>query len=85
MIYDVNMDLTRKAKLVAGGHLNDEMSAYMSYQFVVKRDSVRIGFMIATINDLDAMAIDVRSTFLNEKPRERAYVKIELELFGVKI
>ena len=84
MIYDVNMDLTRKARLVTGGHLNDKMSAYMSYQSVVRRDSVHIGFMIDTMNDLDAMAIDVRNISLNEKPREKAYVKIGLELFGIE-
>ena len=83
MIYDVKMDLTRKARLVTGGRLNNTVSASMSYSFVVKKDSVRIGFMIGAMNDLDVLAADVGNVDLNIKPRVRAHVKIGPELFGV--
>ena len=68
------MDLTRKARIVAGGHLSKEVPRYMSYSSVVDLDSVRIGFLLAALNDLDIMAADVGNTYLNAKPRERSHV-----------
>ena len=42
LIFDVKMDLTRKARYVAGGHLTDPPS-FLTYASVVSRDTVRIG------------------------------------------
>ena len=78
------MNLTRKARLVVEGHLNDEVLAYIEYSYVVEINSVRIGFMKATMNDLNAMVVDIINTYLNTKPRERSYVKKGSELFGVE-
>ena len=50
MIFDVKMDLTRKARFVAGGHLT-ETPASITYSSVVSRDSVRLAFLIAALND----------------------------------
>ena len=52
IIYDVKFDLTRKARYVGGGHLTT-VPASMTYSSVVSRDSVRIMFLIAALNDLD--------------------------------
>lgn len=52
-----------KARLVTGGRLNNEVPAYISSLSVVKRDSVRIGVMIAVMNDLDVMNVDVGDEF----------------------
>ena len=52
MIFDVKMDLTRKARFVAGGHLTKPPSS-ITYSSVVSRDSVRIAFVLAALNDLD--------------------------------
>ena len=46
------MDLTRKARFVAGDHLTDPPTA-MTYASVVSRDSVRIAFLLAALNDLE--------------------------------
>ena len=70
IIFDVKMDLTRKARIVAGGRLSKEVPRYMSYSSVVDRDSVRIGFLLASLNDLDIMAADVGNAYLNAKPRD---------------
>jgi hypothetical protein len=51
MIFDRKSDLTRKARLVAGGHMTDEPHESV-YSSVVSRDSVRITFTIASLNGL---------------------------------
>lgn len=59
MIFDVKMDFTRKARLVAGGHMT-EIPASLTYSSVVSRDSVRIAFLIAALNDLEVLACKYR-------------------------
>jgi len=49
MIFDVKMDFTRKARLVAGGHMTETPSS-ITYSSVVSRDSVRIMFLVAALN-----------------------------------
>ena len=49
MIFDMKMTLTRKARLVAGGHTTVAPSS-ITCSSVVSRDSVRIAFIIAGIN-----------------------------------
>ena len=51
LIFDLKLDMTRKACYVAGGHLTD-VPTYMTYSSVVSRDTVRIGFLIAALNKL---------------------------------
>ena len=58
MIFDVKMDFTRKARWVKDGHStkDPEWSTYAGY---VSRDSVRIAFTYAALNDLDIFAADI--------------------------
>ena len=72
MIFDVKMDLTRKARFVAGGHLT-EPPASITYSSVVSRDSVRIAFVLAALNDLDIMACDIGNAYLNAPCREKVW------------
>ncbi len=51
MVFYIKLDFTRKARLVAGGHLID-VPASMTYSSVVSRESVRIMFLIAALNVL---------------------------------
>ena len=53
VIVNVKMDFTRKAGFVAGGHTTDTPSS-ITYSSVVSRDSVRLAFLIAGLNDLPA-------------------------------
>jgi hypothetical protein len=80
MIFDVKMDLTRKARFVAGGHMT-ETPKESTYSSVVSRDSVRIAFTIAALNDLDVLAADVQNAYLNAPTKEKVYTIAGLE-FG---
>ena len=64
IIFDVKMDFTRKARFVADGHMTDPPSS-VTYASVVSRESVRIAFLIAALNDLDIMAADISGAYLN--------------------
>jgi len=72
MIFDIKMDFTRKARLVAGGHMTETPTA-STYSSVVMRDSVRIIFLIAALNDLDILMSNVGNAYLNASPREKVY------------
>ena len=72
MIFDVKMDMTRKARFVAGGHMTKPPSS-ITYASVVSRDSVRIAFMLAALNDLDVQAADIGNAYLNAKCKERIW------------
>ncbi len=72
-IFDVKMDFTRKARFVAGGHLT-EAPGSITYLCVVSRDSIRLAFLIAGLNDLDALAGDVTNAYLNAQCREKNMV-----------
>ena len=65
-VFDIKMDgkFTRKARFVAGGHRTDP-PASITYSTVVTRESVRIAFLIASLNDLDIEAADIRNAHLN--------------------
>ena len=97
MIFDVKMDLTRKARFVAGGHLTDPPKE-STYSSVVSRDSVRIAFTLAALNDLEVLCADVQGAYLNAPTSEKVYfiagpefgrdkdrlVKIVRALYGLK-
>jgi Reverse transcriptase (RNA-dependent DNA polymerase) len=97
MIFDVKMDLTRKARFVAGGHMT-EPSASITYSSVVSRDSVHLAFLIAALNDLEILACDVGNAYLNAPCREKVWfvagpefgsrqgmvVKVVRALYGLK-
>ena len=72
LIFDIKLDLTRKARYVAGGHLTD-VPANMTYSSVVSRDTVRIGFLIAALNGLDILAGDIQNAFLSAPTKEKIY------------
>ena len=73
MIFDVKMSgLVRKAHLVAGGHTTDT-SSLITYLSVVLRDSVRITFLVATLNDLDIMSADNGNAYLNAPNKEKIW------------
>jgi hypothetical protein len=58
MIFDVKMDLTRKARFVARGHMTETPTS-ITYSSVVSGDSMQIAFLIAALNDIEIMACDV--------------------------
>ena len=72
LVFDIKLDLTRKARYVAGGHLT-EVPTYMTYSSVVSRDTVRIGFLIAALNGLDILAGDIQNAFLEAPTKEKVF------------
>jgi Reverse transcriptase (RNA-dependent DNA polymerase) len=73
MIFDVKMDFTRKARFVAGGHMT-QAPVSMTYSSVVSRDSVRIAFLLAALNNIDVKAADIGNAYVNAKCREKIWM-----------
>ena len=74
VIFDVKPDFTRKARLVAGGHMADPPASITYYASVVGRDSVRIAFLLAALNNLDLMVADIGIAYLHAPPREKVFI-----------
>jgi hypothetical protein len=83
MIFDVKMDFTRKARFVAGRHMNDPPSS-ITYSSVFSRDSVRIALLLVALNDVDLLATDLGNAYLNATPREKVYATAGPE-FGAEL
>lgn len=72
IIFDIKMDFTQK-RFMAGGHKTDPPSM-LTYSSVVLRDSVRIAFLIAALNELDILAADISNAYINADAREKVYL-----------
>ncbi|MEM7375757.1 MAG: reverse transcriptase domain-containing protein [Bacteroidota bacterium] len=72
MIFAVKMDFTRKARLVAGGHMTDPPTS-STYSSVAARDSVRIIFLIAGHNKIPVTMADIGNAYLNAPTSERVH------------
>ena len=81
-IFTVRFDLTRKSRLVAGGHRHKDVPSYETYSSVVSRDSVRIMLTIAALNNLNLLAADIGNAYLNAPNKERVHITCGPELFG---
>ena len=70
ILFDIKMDekFTRKARFLADGHTTSPPSSITSSS-VVSRESVRIEFLIASLNDLDIFSWDIGNAYLNKKCR----------------
>ena len=73
VIFDIKMDFTRKVRICARGDMTDPPSS-MTYASVVSRDSIRIGLLIASLNDLELMSADVAGAYLNADCPERVHI-----------
>ena len=78
LIFDVKMDFTRKARFVANGSTTDAPVA-LCYSSVVSRDSVRIAFLVASLNDLDVFACDIGNAYLNAPCQEKIWFEAGVE------
>jgi hypothetical protein len=80
MIFEIKMvGLVRKARYVASGHLTDPPVDSV-YSSIVTRESVRILFTIAALNDLDVLGADVQNAYINELTKEKVYTTAGPEL-----
>lgn len=74
LVFDIKMDFTRKARFVAGGHMTEAPST-ITYASVVSRESVRILFMLAALNDLNVLSADISNAYLNAPCAEKVCFK----------
>ena len=81
MIFDVKIDFTRKAILVARGHLTDPPTT-LTYSSVVSRESVRLAFPIAALNDLNILVADIGNAYINAMTKEKVYTTAGKEFGG---
>ncbi len=72
LIFDIKMDFSRDARFVAGGHVTDPPTS-ITYSSVVAQDSVRLAFLIATLNDLEFLGADIENAYLNAETKERVH------------
>jgi len=71
-VFDIKFDLTRKARFVANGKsTNPPVSS--TYASVVARDTIRILFTIAALNDFDIMSADIKNAFVQAPVAEKVY------------
>ena len=75
MVFDVKMDFTRKARLVLDGHKTPPPKNSSTYSGVVSRESVRIAFTYAALNDLDVCAADIQNAYLQAPNSEKYYIE----------
>ena len=82
LIFDVKMDMTRKARLVAEGHktMDPEWSTYAG---VVSRETVRIAFTYAALHGLNVLAADIQNAYLTAPTSEKFYIICGIE-FGAE-
>ena len=73
MVFDVKFDLRRKARLVAGGNWTDPPKEDI-YSGVVGLETIRLGFLLAEMNNLESCAADIGNAFLYGKTREKVYI-----------
>ena len=74
LIFDVKFDGRRKCRLVAGGHRTPDVPQEEVYSGVVAMETIRLAFLIASLNGLQVCAADVSTAFLYGKTREKVYV-----------
>ena len=84
MVFDVKIgDLTRKARFCANGNETDPPKE-STFSTVVSRETVRLFFLMAALNDLDILSADIQNAYLNAPVRERLYTIAGKE-FGPKL
>lgn len=79
-VFDVKMDLTRKARICARGDQTDPPLS-VTYASVVSRESIRIGLLLAALNDLNVLSADIAGAYLNAPCAEKIYTVLGAE-FG---
>jgi hypothetical protein len=81
MIFYVKMEgFRRKARFFVGVHTKDTPHA-MTYASVVSRDSVRIAFTLAALNDLNVKMADIENAYLTAPITEKIWTGLGPE-FG---
>ena len=70
-IFIIKFDISRKARLVVGWHMNKEVSVHTTFLSIVSQESVRLSFLLATINGSYLLMGDISNAYLHAEPREK--------------
>ncbi len=73
IVYDVKFDGRRKARLVAGGNWTEPEKEDI-YSGVVSIESLRIGFLLSQLNNLEVCAADIGNAYLNARSQEKLFI-----------
>lgn len=73
MIFGIKADFMRKANFVTSGQQTDP-PASIAYASVVSRESIRMTFVLAALNDLDIMTANVSGAYLNAPCKEKIMI-----------
>ena len=65
--------------MVADGHTT-ALPSLIKYSNFVSRESVRIEFILASLNDLDIIACDIGNAYLNSKCRYELWTESGTEI-----
>ena len=80
-VFDIKMmTLQRKARLVANGNEVDAPKE-STFSSVVSRDSVRLFFTLAALNNLDVLSADIQNAYLNAETDAKLWIRAD-EAFG---
>ena len=80
MVFDIKITLDRKAQFVANGN-ETEPPKDMTFSSVVSRDSVRLFFLLAALNDVEVLSADIQNAYLSAETKEKLWYRAGLE-FG---
>jgi hypothetical protein len=72
MVFNVKLDLMRKARFVADGHQTDPPKELV-YSSIVYHDSVCLAFLITVLNDLEFLSADIQNAYLTAPTKEKIY------------
>ena len=71
MVFSIKMDdLSRKACLVAGGHMVEAPKS-LTFASVVSRESVRIALTLAALNGLEVKTSEIQNIYLTAPCSEK--------------
>ena len=74
MVFDVKITLQRKSRLVADGHKVPEVAKESTFSSVPTRDTIRLFFMLAALNDMDVLSADIQNAYLTAPTKEKYYI-----------
>lgn len=63
----------------------NNVPSYLSYSSVVSRETVRLSFMVASLNNLEILAADVGNAYLNATPKEKVLIILNKDIFGPEL
>jgi hypothetical protein len=74
IVFYIKIGLRRKAHLVAGGNMTSAPPQDDIYSGVVGMESIHLGFLLASLNQLQVCAADIGNAFLYGTTKEKLYI-----------